>query len=527
MKRIEFVFLTVILMSACQPDGPYTVNVGYEGNETLELSEIPHGMLELGDRLEDPYTVTNMTRALASLYPTKAGEIELSPTDLYVRFRPKNQDEYDMLENCCPNLLDHPVDFEIRKEGDYYHDPEIPDDQLTWQYAVIEKDAPFPTGIEYEILDKCYIAEHDIVTRAGDNGIDWDEVERESYRLTGNGDMLVPATKSSAYPSGRITVLDESYDSEPVGVKGVTVSCNTFVKFSHAFTDEEGYYEMSKSFTRNPRYRLLFKNIKGFGIGFNLIFVPASFSTLGENSPEGVSCSIDKSSNRALFCRSVVNNAAYDYFEGCEGNGESIRTPPANLRFWLFQLLDASSAVMLQQGAVIDRSLIGDFLGDYAPLLKMFLPDITLGLKGAEDYATIYGRAVHELAHASHYMVVGNEYWDEFIKFILVSFVTSGWQTYGVGTEDGHEYCEVAEMWAYYLQTKVYRERYPEQARSFGTSFWFHPQVFTYLDERGLNKFKLFKALSSDVHDVETLEARLLSLYPECKTVIKQAFDRY
>lgn len=246
MKRIEFVFLTVILMSACQPDGPYTVNVGYEGNETLELSEIPHGMIELGDRLEDPYTVTNMTRALASLYPTKAGEIELSPTDLYVRFRPKNQDEYDMLENCCPNLLDHPVDFEIRKEGDYYHDPEIPDDQLTWQYAVIEKDAPFPTGIEYEILDKCYIAEHDIVTRAGDNGIDWDEVERESYRLTGNGDMLVPATKSSAYPSGRITVLDESYDSEPVGVKGVTVSCNTFVKFSHAFTDEEGYYEMSK-----------------------------------------------------------------------------------------------------------------------------------------------------------------------------------------------------------------------------------------------------------------------------------------
>ena len=150
-----------------------------------------------------------------------------------------------------------------------------------------------------------------------------------------------------------------------------------------------------------------------------------------------------------------------------------------------------------------------------------------MGLKGAEDYATIYGRAVHELAHASHYMVVGNEYWDEFIKFILVSFVTSGWQTYGVGTEDGHEYCEVAEMWAYYLQTKVYRERYPEQARSFGTSFWFHPQVFTYLDERGLNKFKLFKALSSDVHDVETLEARLLSLYPECKTVIKQAFDRY
>ena len=527
MKRIECLFWTVLLMAACQPDGLDALVSDLEGQENSEYGELPHEMIELGEKLNDPYTVDNMTKALASLYPTKAGEIVLSPTDLYVRFRPKSQEEYDVLVACCPNLLDHPVDFEIRKEGDYYHDPDIPEDQLTWQYAVMEKDAPFPSGIEYEILDKCYIAEHDIVTRAGDNGVDWDEVERESYRLTGNGDMLVPATKSVTYPSGRITIVDGSYDPEPIGVEGVTVSCNTFVKFAHAFTDEEGYYEMSKSFTRNPRYRLLFKNVKGFGIGFNLILVPASFSTLGENSPEGVSCTIDKNSNRALFCRSVVNNAAYDYFEGCEENGESMRTPPANLRLWLFQLLDASSAVMMQQGTIIDRSLVGDFLGDYAPLLKMFLPDITLGLKGAEDYATIYGRAVHELAHASHYMVVGNEYWDEFIKFILVSFVTSGWITYGVGTEEGHGYCEVAEMWAYYLQTKVYRDRYPEEARSFGTSFWFHPQVFTYLDERGINKFKLFKALAPDVRDKETLRERLLSMYPECKTTIKQAFERY
>lgn len=524
MKRLIALMLMTSLMGACFKDGAFDSVV--EVPLDAEGVEIAHGMIELGEKLEDPYTVENMTKALASLYPTKAGEYEIAATDLYVRFLPETQEQYDILEACCPDMLDHPVDFKIIKEGDYYHDPELGDDELTWQYAVIEKDFVFPVGIKYEILDECYIAEHDVATRAGDS-IDWIEVERESFRLTGNEDMLAPETKGAAYPSGRITVLDELYDSEPIGVAGVTVSCNVFVKFAHAYTDEEGYYEMTKTFTNNPRYRLLYKNVKGFGIGFNLILIPASFSTLGTNSPDGVSCTIDKNSNRALFCRSVVNNAAFDYYNRCEEGGESMRTPPDNLRIWLFQLLDASSAVMLQQGAVIDDSIISDFLGEYSSLVKMFLPDITLGLRDAEDYSSIYGLATHEIAHTSHYMEVGNDYWNVLIKYILVSYVTSGWVVYGVGDEEDHGYCEVAEMWAYYMQTKVYRERYPDDARSFGTSYWFSPQIFTYLDERGINKFKLYKALTVDVHDRETLQAKLLSMYPECKTVINQAFERY
>lgn len=524
MKRIIGLLFVLSFVCACtqeRMDVPGGVDPDYE---EVELS---HGMIVLGDKLEDPYTVENMTKALMSVYPTKAGEIRIAPTDLYVRFLPKNQEEYDILEACCPDMLDHPVDFQIKREGDYYHDPDIPEGDITWQYAVIEKDFVFPAGIKYEILDRCYIAEHDVVTRSGDGGIDWGEVERESFRLTGNGNLLASGTKGSDHPSGRITVLDELYDSDPIGVKGVTVSCNVFVKFAHAFTDEEGYYEMSKTFAGNPRYRLLFKNVKGFGIGVNLILVPASFSTLGKDSPTGVSCQIDKYSNRALFSRSVVNNAVYDYFDSCQSGGEMMETPPSNLRLWLFQNLDASSAVMLQQGTVVDGSLIGDFLGEYAPLVKMFLPDITLGLKGAEDYAAIYGSAVHELAHASHYMAVGNQYWNKLIRYILISFVTSGGVTYGVGTEEDHGYCEVAEMWAYYLQTKAYRDRYPDAARSFGTSFWFSPQIFTYMDERGINRFKIFQALTADVDSRDVLQAKLLSLYPECKTIINQAFDRY
>jgi len=496
-------------------------------DKDVEGVEIAHGEILLGDKLENPYTVENMTKALESLYPTKAGSITIAETDLYVRFLPENEEQYEILESRCPNMLDHPMDYQIKREGDWYHSPDIPEDELTWQYAVIPKDFIFPAGIQYEILDRCYISENDVVTRSTFPDIDWQEVERQSFRLTGNADLLSPATKGGGSPSGRITVIDDQYDPDPIGVKCVTVSCNVFVKFCHAFTDEDGYYQMSRSFTGNPRYRLLFKNKKGFGIGLNLVLVPASFSTLGKNSAAGVDCQIDKDSNRALFSRSVVNNAAYDYFEGCKGDGETMTAPPSNLRIWLFQNLEASSAVMLQQGAVIESSLLSKYLGEYVSLVKMFLPDITLGLKACDDYASIYGTATHELAHASHYVVVGNDFWDKLVYFVIKSFVTSGWVIYGTGTEEGHGYCEVAEMWAYYMQTKVYRERYPDQARSFGTSYWFAPQIFTYMDERGINRFKIFNALSADATDVDILQNRMLSLYPECKNVIKQAFDRY
>lgn len=524
MKNCAKIFFLSAALASCAKEYSADTEPVFRDVEGVEIA---HGEIILGDKLEDPYTVENMTRALVSLYPSKAGSITLAETDLYVRFLPKTQEQYDILERCCPNMLDHPVDYQIRREGDWYHSPDIPEDQLTWQYAVIDKDFVFPAGIGYEILDRCYISENDVVTRASFPDIDWLEVERESFRLTGNEEYLSPASKAGSSPSGRITIIDDKYDPDPIGVKGVTVSCNVFVKFCHTHTDEEGYYRMSRSFTGNPRYRLLFKNKKGFGIGFNLVLVPASFSTLGKNSPQGIDCRIDKESNRALFCRSVVNNAAYEYFESCEEGGVSMNTPPANLRIWLFQLLESSSAVMLQQGAVLDNSLLADYFGEYISLLKIFLPDITLGLKNCDDYASIYGTAIHELAHASHYVTVGNEFWDKLIKFVITSFVTSGWITYGVGTEADHGYCEVAEMWAYYMQTKVYRERYPEQARSFGTSFWFSPQIFTYLDERGIGKFKIFKTLSEDVTDINILKDRMLSLYPECKSTILQAFDRY
>ena len=533
-KRLGMKRMVKLLIAAalCTVMGACNIDALFSGDsaDSEQTAELDHGMMVLGRQLEDPYSVKNITKALQALYPTKAGEIDVSATDLYVRFLPESQEEYDRLVEMGVEMLDHPLDYEIVREGDYYHDPEIPEGDITWQYAVVSPDFKFPPSIPFEVLDRCHITEHEVFTRSGEEYVDWEAVERESFRLTGNASMLEDEalTKAgAAKPSGRITLVDDRKDS-PEGVKGVRVACNVFVKIGQAYTDENGYYEIDKSFSTKPRYWLVFKNKRGFGIGLNLILVGGSSSTMGRHSQEGCSLEVRKESDRSLFSRCVVNNTVCDYFEKCKTAEGTIKAPPSNLRIWIFQKLSASSTIMMQHGAAIDNvKLIKKYLGDWAKLVKWFLPDVTLGLRDDKDYAAIYATTVHELAHASHFQQVGVEWWDKLVEYVLSSYLTSGLMTYGTGGEQNAGYCEVAEMWAYYLSSKMFRERYPGNPAMFGTSFWFYPQVFYYLDDRGLDFYRIFKALISTVTDREKLQDKLLALYPEFRNNINLAFNRY
>jgi hypothetical protein len=73
----------------------------------------------------------------------------------------------------------------------------------------------------------------------------------------------------------------------------------------------------------------------------------------------------------------------------------------------------------------------------------------------------------------------------------------------------------------------MYKDRYGEEHTTFGTSYWFHPQVLLYLDERGLDRSRISKALQQEVTDSKALQDKLESLYPEYGTIIGQAFNRY
>jgi len=419
MKRFEILFILIpLLLAGCHQESAISM---VEDESTVET--VSHDMMVLGDQLDDPYSVGNITKAMEKVYPsTKSSRTDITPTDMYIRFLPADEDEFATLEDLGLHLMDHPLDYQIVKDGDYYHDPTVPEDEITWQYAVVPKDFELPEGIRYEILDECYIPSNDEATKS--DGLDWDLIEREAFILTGNEDLLVPDTKAEkTYPAGRITIVDDgTTEGTEIGVAGVKVVGNVFVKFGSGYTDRDGYYKLSKKFSSKVRYRIMFKNKEDFCIGMNLILVPASFSALGKGPSTGVDYKVTSSSDRKLFTRCVVNNAAYDYINRCSPDDLNIQVPPKHLRLWIFQKTTSSSSPMLRHGTILENQLLKKYLGNYAYLINVFLPDITIGAKNKEDYATIYSVTCHEMAHASHFAQVDVSFWNKYITYILTSF---------------------------------------------------------------------------------------------------------
>ena len=80
MKRFVSMLTVLLALGACSNhEGP-------EGNpsQVPQTATLYHGMIQLGEKLEDPYTVENMRAALTKAYPTKADRIDITATDLYV-----------------------------------------------------------------------------------------------------------------------------------------------------------------------------------------------------------------------------------------------------------------------------------------------------------------------------------------------------------------------------------------------------------------------------------------------------------
>lgn len=520
MKRFFKMMLPALVLMACSEEGGSLVGIDPDSTQQNE-EVVAHEMMVLGKKLENPYSLSNVSEAVSALYPTRG---QLSETDLYVRFLPKTQEEYNRLSEMGVEMVDYPVDYEIIKDGDYYRDPSIDAGRMSWQYAVVPADFEFPDGIEREVLDKCFIPDESSQTR-GFEDVDWEAVEKESFRLTGNETLLSPSTRGKVHPSGRITIKDEGFGGgNVVGVSGVKVVANCFVKISTTYTDKEGNYEMSKKFSSRPHYRLCFKNTQGFSLGLNLILIPASISTLGKGDPDGMDYTVDKNSDDALFRRCVVNNAAYDYFTYCKAN--SVACPPSNLRIWILDILRPSCAVMLHHGALLDNDLVSNYLGVYKIVLRVFAPDITIGSrKIGYDYASLYSITTHEMAHASHFSKAGTTFWKNYAKYILSSFLTTG-SCYGTGNGEDAGYCEVGEMWGYYVQNKLFKDRYGCDP-FYGTDSWFYPQALTALDDGGMTMSEICSALTSAVTDRDIFRERLTEIRSDKKSLIVKTFSKY
>jgi len=81
--------LTGLLLISCQK------------SELKEYQPNTEGLMVLGEKLENPYSVANMQQAYSNLKSANADipDYNIETTHVYVRFLPKNMDEIELLED--------------------------------------------------------------------------------------------------------------------------------------------------------------------------------------------------------------------------------------------------------------------------------------------------------------------------------------------------------------------------------------------------------------------------------------------
>lgn len=255
--------------------------------------------VQLIKKLENPYSVNNMRKALDNLTgsnnnsaksasingSTNSNEI-ITATHYYLKFKPKTEEELVFIKSDTTiNWFDHPLDYEIAGIGDTYRDPNVSEDQPTYQYTYATIDHSFPKNIEYEILEELFLPEYDgnyeeeevffeeklskvkkSVVLKTEEGIDNNillALEDESLRLTDNFDKAdsddEKATgwfsRSYWQPEGYIKYYNPKRTGVLVPLKDVKIRVRRWFKTSYGYTNSSGYFKTNEKFKGSVRYR--------------------------------------------------------------------------------------------------------------------------------------------------------------------------------------------------------------------------------------------------------------------------------
>lgn len=399
-------YLACLLLAFCclfscskEDTTPFLKGENENTTKSPDSATMTEGEIILGEKLDNPFSVSNMQKAYNSLLKDKSklsmmatlGEIKT--THYYVRFLPKSEEELDILQSHTDWILyEYPLDYEILQYGISYHDPELPDSSLTYQYAAIEADKFDPyrghLGIEYEILENLYIPEEAAVSgeKPGtgfkpSTSTAIETLVSESLRLTGNAESTTSPTGGEWYPSGRIMAYDDIVE-DTIPLEGVQVRMRYWFTTRWATTDKDGYFKCGKSFSYAVNYSIVWQgdrwDIRDGCIG------QAYYN--GPKQKTEWNLTIGNGTTRSLRY-SAIHRAAYRYYNG-DTYGLS---RPANSRkekIGYFHKDGGKNGSYFRQigaGIGIDIAIYGISNGEY------------------REPSNIYSTACHELGHASHY----------------------------------------------------------------------------------------------------------------------------
>ncbi len=461
----------ITLFSSCEKE--------FDENAKSEISNSDLSGF-LGKKLENPYSVTNMRKAFNSLIEKSkinnatsrivVNEIDITTTDLYVKFLIENADQLERLEADSLNFSILPLDYEILKEGDLEIDENSLTEEGYWVYTSVPVSYTMPTEITHEIIEELFLPELEDDIEDGVferkkllsskfTSSFLEELEDESLILTGNLDKTetenssIQSRRPKRRPQGHIRVQNTTTGAiDPV--IGIKVKTRRWFKWGKGYTDTNGFYSVDNTFRRNVNYEVVFKNARGFKIWPSIISVSSGRYSGGNHSSAGHSITFYTNSKGWRY--STVNNATVNYFNYCNQFGVGL--PHSDLRIVAQDASGSSSAPMLRRvwGIIgfTTNSQLATFLlkanglsiaaNKTWILAKLIIPDVIIKAAPSNGTAGVFSTTFHELSHASHFKQVGSEYWIKYINYIIT------YGPYGDGHGRNNGVVGVGEMWGYY-----------------------------------------------------------------------------
>ena len=452
------VVTVLTIFNGCQKDELF--------NEKIEIVEtdefvFKEGQMIIGEKLENPYSFENMEKAYNNLLDQNElkSNIKIETTHFYVRFRPKDYRELDIItRDTTLDFFDYPLDVEIKRGGTHYHDPSIPEDEITWQYTVVPVDYSFP-NVQYQKLANLFLKNEESESVEMKSGsivhFDWVKLENEAFRITGNSTEEETSGKrlkgSSWRPSGTIRVFDDVINSysttirvfdhyeyyncetgEPINdpygdpylkskqlpdpdvevcsravyryetsttnshfipMEGVEVRATRWFTTRKGYTNANGYFSCDGTFTADANYSIKWErwdfDIRDGSYG------QAYFN--GPNQTGEWNLVIRNESSPKSFLFAHIFRAAHTYYYKHSQWG--IKAPPRR---------DGILAFLNQRLHIAgkDESGTSKYL-DIRQLwmsaeISVFSKEDNGNLKNSQE---IFGTAIHELAHASHWEI--------------------------------------------------------------------------------------------------------------------------
>ena len=403
-NQLQFLLLllaVVMITSSCQKESDVlpiekTINQ-VEKNKT-------EGLMKIGKQLQNPYSVDNMKKALASVETKDASgrfateNLEIVATHRYIKFSPKTEKELDILKNDHSIILyTFPLDYEILENGSSYVDPAVAADQPTYQYASIPVNKVLPEGVPYEVLAELFIPdeESDLPATQNIRPISDDLVDAlvtESLRLTDNTDEVVAedgATSRATWrPAGTIRLWDDNFAAYQ-GLEGVVVRARRWFTTHTGTTNSSGDYSCNGTFKKSANYSIIWER-------YDFEIRDGWLSRAKYDGPK-------KTGDWNLYIRygaqefyGLIFQASHHYYYK---NISGLRRPPLN-GFWNTQLKIRAHN---EENDEINGSHCPAcrFLG-LGSAVQMYNPQ--------RDSRENYGTVIHELAHASHWSMSGSDY---------------------------------------------------------------------------------------------------------------------